>query len=153
MAMAPAAISASPAVRMTRVCEMAPVRPAASAKGTVSPSDMPMTTSRTASPAVKCFSMCGVSGMVRIPWRAFAIEFPAWAARRRHDTAKAGAARGRRGTEAGLMPGTTGRFGKNSEFAVDAQPEDGDGAAITVVGGIGDILVIHGKGHMIDQPG
>jgi hypothetical protein len=35
---------------------IAPDRPAASANGTVSPSDMPMTTSRTVSPAVKCFS-------------------------------------------------------------------------------------------------
>ena len=33
------------------------------AKGTVSPSDMPMTTSRTTSPAVKWRSMCGVCGM------------------------------------------------------------------------------------------
>jgi hypothetical protein len=43
---------------------MAPVRPAARAKGTVKPSDMPMTMSRTVLLAVKCFSMCGVIGMV-----------------------------------------------------------------------------------------
>lgn len=31
--------------------------------GTVKPSDMPMTMSRTVSDAVKCFSMCGVCGI------------------------------------------------------------------------------------------
>ena len=51
--MAPAAISAIPAVRISFEAAMAPVRPAASAKGTVSPSDMPITRSRTASVAVK----------------------------------------------------------------------------------------------------
>jgi hypothetical protein len=51
--MEPAAISASPAVTMMWVSAIAPVNPAARAKGTVKPSDMPITTSRTASPAVK----------------------------------------------------------------------------------------------------
>src|ERR1700757_3082773 len=64
MAIEPAAISAAPPTTMSRVELTAPDRPAASAKGTVSPSDMPMTTSRTKSPAVKCFSTCGVSGIV-----------------------------------------------------------------------------------------
>src|SRR5579884_489094 len=63
MAMEPAAISASPAVTMIAAELTAPDRPAASAKGTVSPSDMPMTISRTVSPAVKCCSTCGVCGM------------------------------------------------------------------------------------------
>src|SRR5215472_10808831 len=64
MAMEPAAISASPATTTRRLLSTAPERPAARAKGTVSPSDMPMTTSRTTSPAVKWRSMCGVCGMV-----------------------------------------------------------------------------------------
>jgi hypothetical protein len=42
---------------------MAPVMPAASAKGTVNPSAMPMTTSRTLALAVKCDSTCGELGM------------------------------------------------------------------------------------------
>src|SRR5882672_4251942 len=62
MAMAPAAISAEPAVMMIGVDSTAPDRPAASAKGTVSPSDMPITMSRIVSEAVKCFSTCGVWG-------------------------------------------------------------------------------------------
>src|SRR4051812_37212127 len=37
----------------------APARPAARANGTVKPSDMPMTTSRTVSEPVKCCSTCG----------------------------------------------------------------------------------------------
>src|SRR5262249_37564287 len=41
----------------------APDRPAARAKGTVRPSDMPITRSRTVSEAVKCFSTCGVCGI------------------------------------------------------------------------------------------
>src|ERR1700732_3470958 len=61
--MEPAAISAKPAVTIRRVWEIAPVRPAARAKGTVKPSDMPITMSRTVLLAVKCFSMCGVIGM------------------------------------------------------------------------------------------
>lgn len=47
----------------TCVESTAPESPAASAKGTVKPSDMPMTMSRTRSPEVKCFSVCGVEGM------------------------------------------------------------------------------------------
>src|SRR2546422_4314585 len=62
MAIAPAAISAEPAVMITRVDSTAPDRPAARAKGTVSPSDMPITMSRIVSEAVKCFSTCGVWG-------------------------------------------------------------------------------------------
>src|SRR5437879_4682816 len=41
----------------------APERPAARANGTVNPSDMPITISRTVSPAVKCCSICGVCGI------------------------------------------------------------------------------------------
>src|SRR5271165_6499866 len=41
----------------------APDNPAARAKGTVNPSDMPITMSRTVSDEVKCFSMCGVCGI------------------------------------------------------------------------------------------
>jgi hypothetical protein len=37
--------------------------PAASAKGTVKPSAMPMTASRTVAEPVKCFSICGVAGI------------------------------------------------------------------------------------------
>src|SRR6266446_328330 len=62
IAIAPAAISAEPAVMMTRVDSTAPDRPAARAKGTVSPSDIPITMSRIVSEAVKCFSTCGVWG-------------------------------------------------------------------------------------------
>src|SRR5207244_12076388 len=62
MAIAPAAISVEPAVMMTRVDSTAPDRPAARAKGTVSPSDIPITMSRIVSEAVKCFSTCGVWG-------------------------------------------------------------------------------------------
>jgi len=53
MAMEPAAISASPAV-MTMEVELAtPESPAASANGTVNPSDIPITTSLTISEPVK----------------------------------------------------------------------------------------------------
>src|ERR1035441_10938110 len=56
--MEPAAISASPAV--TTMCEEvnAPEMPAASANGTVNPSAMPITTSRTVSLPEKCCSIC-----------------------------------------------------------------------------------------------
>src|ERR1700722_16083138 len=63
MAMDPAAISARPATTMMRVVVSAPDSPAASAKGTVSPSAMPITMSRTNSEAVKCDSTCGVCGI------------------------------------------------------------------------------------------
>src|ERR1700733_1878370 len=63
MAMDPAAISASPATTMMRVVVSAPDSPAASAKGTVSPSAIPITISRTNSEAVKCDSTCGVCGI------------------------------------------------------------------------------------------
>ena len=53
MAMAPAATSARPAVTTMCVEATAPERPAARANGTVSPSDMPITMSRTVSPDVK----------------------------------------------------------------------------------------------------
>src|SRR5579864_2041671 len=70
MAIEPAAISASPAVTTSvEACgfeAMAPEIPAASANGTVRPSDIPMTTSRTDSGAVKWCSVCGVAG-IRIP--------------------------------------------------------------------------------------
>jgi hypothetical protein len=48
---------------MMLVASTAPDSPAASAKGTVRPSDMPITMSRTVSEAVKCLSTCGVWGM------------------------------------------------------------------------------------------
>jgi hypothetical protein len=63
MAMDPAAISANPATTMTCVALIAPESPAARANGTVSPSAMPITMSRTASLEVKWRSMCGVCGM------------------------------------------------------------------------------------------
>src|ERR1043165_7553774 len=63
MAIEPAAISARPAVTTIDACATAPLSPAASANGTVSPSDIPMTTSRTISLAVKWRSVCRVSGM------------------------------------------------------------------------------------------
>src|SRR5437868_299890 len=50
---------------MIPVLATAPERPAARAKGTVRPSDIPITTSRTASLAVKWCSMCGVCGIER----------------------------------------------------------------------------------------
>ena len=58
MEMAPAATSATPAVRTMDDVAFAPESPAARAKGTVRPSDTPMMMSRTISPAVKCFSLC-----------------------------------------------------------------------------------------------
>ncbi len=61
--MAPAAISASPAVTMTEVLDTAAESPAASANGTVRPSAMPITTSRTVSVAMKCFSTWGTVGI------------------------------------------------------------------------------------------
>src|SRR3954453_4738101 len=63
MAIEPAAISARPAVTTMPPCAPAPESPAASANGTVSPSDMPMTTSRTISLAVKWRSVWRVSGI------------------------------------------------------------------------------------------
>jgi hypothetical protein len=51
--MEPAAISAMPAITTMEVFEMLPESPAASAKGTVNPSAMPMITSRTNNPEVK----------------------------------------------------------------------------------------------------
>src|SRR5216684_7015918 len=64
MAIEPAAISARPAVTMIPVvADARPVSPAASANGTVRPSDIPITMSRTVSPAVKCRSVCRVCGI------------------------------------------------------------------------------------------
>src|SRR5437899_5388821 len=63
MAIEPAAISASPAVTMMPAFCTAPLRPAARAKGTVSPSAIPITTSRTTALAVKWRSIWGVCGM------------------------------------------------------------------------------------------
>ena len=62
MAIAPAATSARPAVTMMAFEATAPERPAARANGTVKPSDMPITMSRTEAEAVKCFSMWAVWG-------------------------------------------------------------------------------------------
>ena len=45
----------------------APVSPAASANGTVNPSDIPITMSRTAAVAVKCFSTCSTDGILALP--------------------------------------------------------------------------------------
>lgn len=58
MEMAPAATSAIPAVRTMDEEALAPESPAASANGTVRPSDTPMMISLTTSPAVKCLSLC-----------------------------------------------------------------------------------------------
>src|SRR5437867_3084029 len=74
MAMEPAAISASPAVTMMPACCTAPLNPAASANGTVSPSAMPMTTSRTIALAVKCRSTCGVCGIRSGPFLYGALD-------------------------------------------------------------------------------
>src|SRR5580765_2089566 len=67
MAIEPAATSANPAVTTMWDEATAPDSPAASANGTVRPSDIPMTTSRTVSPAVKCRSTCGVCGIAGRP--------------------------------------------------------------------------------------
>src|SRR5216117_3017059 len=61
--MAPAAISARPAVTTMAVESMTPETPAARANGTVRPSAMPITMSRTIALAVKWCSTCGVSGV------------------------------------------------------------------------------------------
>src|SRR3989449_3683143 len=61
--MAPAAISARPAVTTMAVESMTPGTPAARAVGTVRPSAMPITMSLTIALAVKWCSTCGVSGM------------------------------------------------------------------------------------------
>src|SRR5215470_19737443 len=63
--MDPAAISARPPMTIRRVELTAPESPAASANGTVRPSAIPITTSRTNRPAVKWDSTCGVSGIWR----------------------------------------------------------------------------------------
>src|SRR5579885_3181382 len=73
--MEPAAISARPAVTMMLVVLTAPESPAARANGTVRPSDMPMTISRTVSPAVKCCSTCGVWGITSAHFRKY-VEVP-----------------------------------------------------------------------------
>src|SRR3954453_22309265 len=73
MAIEPAAISARPAVMMMRVESTAPERPAASANGTVRPADMPITMSRTVSPAVKWRSICGVCGTASLSGSALLI--------------------------------------------------------------------------------
>jgi len=54
--MAPAATSANPAVTIIAEESTAADKPAAKANGTVSPSDIPMTTSLTISVEVKCDS-------------------------------------------------------------------------------------------------
>src|ERR1700722_17014156 len=61
--MQPAAISARPASTTTRVGTCAPERPAASAKGTVRPSDIPITMSRTVSVDFKWCSAWGPIGI------------------------------------------------------------------------------------------
>jgi hypothetical protein len=63
MEIAPAATSAIPAVRTMEDVALAPDKPAARAKGTVSPSETPMMMSRTISTAVKCFSLCWLSSL------------------------------------------------------------------------------------------
>src|SRR5260370_39072211 len=70
MAREPAAISARPA--RTTMCEeaTAPERPAARAKGTVRPSERPMTMSRTVSVDSKCPSIWGSWGCVWGTWVA-----------------------------------------------------------------------------------
>src|SRR5947199_5011890 len=65
MAIEPAAISARPAVTTIPLDATAPLSPAASANGTVRPSAMPMTMSRTISLEVKWRSTCRVCGMAR----------------------------------------------------------------------------------------
>ena len=67
MPIAPATISARPAVTMIFVEDTAAESPAASANGTVEPSAMPITTSRTDADPVKCFSTCGIVGMAGFP--------------------------------------------------------------------------------------
>src|SRR5450631_3792637 len=74
MAIDPAAISASPAVITIVVESTAPDSPAARAKGTVRPSAMPMTTSRTVSPAVKWCSWWGVWGIRATPLKGLLPE-------------------------------------------------------------------------------
>src|SRR5260370_27192797 len=61
MAMEPAAISARPAITMMLVVSTVPERPAANAKGTVRPSDIPITMSRTTSVEVEWCSVCCTS--------------------------------------------------------------------------------------------
>src|SRR5690349_14904773 len=60
MAIDPAPISANPAITIRRVFATAPESPAAKANGTVSPSDIPITMSRTKLPEVKWYSAWGV---------------------------------------------------------------------------------------------
>src|SRR5256885_17074807 len=84
MAMEPAAISARPAVTTMPLDATAPLRPAASANGTVRPSDMPMTTSRTVSLAVKWRSVCGVRGIAGALCRVELRDGPHVGAELRH---------------------------------------------------------------------
>src|SRR5580704_10399093 len=105
MAIDPAAISAKPATTISRDAPVAPVSPAARAKGTVRPSDMPMTISRTTSEDWKCRSVWGVRGTLISRASEFrAFEFKIFASIRfrhfgdllgrafRHDAASALAA-------------------------------------------------------------
>ena len=82
MTIDPAAISASLGVTTIEVESIAPDSPAARAKGTVKPSDVPMTMSRTDLPDVKCCSTCGVNAtkVVNVAGREEAAHFPAAAA-------------------------------------------------------------------------
>src|SRR5688572_3399608 len=66
MDIAPAAISARPAVTTSSDDCSAPDRPAASANGTVRPSDIPMTRSRTTSDRPKWRSACAVGTRVKL---------------------------------------------------------------------------------------
>src|ERR1019366_9106130 len=74
IAIAPAATSAKPAVTMMPLDSTAPDNPAARANGTVRPSDIPITMSRTASVEVKCFSTCGVCGIGGSPFRSDCVR-------------------------------------------------------------------------------
>jgi hypothetical protein len=67
IAIAPAATSANPAVTMIWDEVTAAESPAARANGTVKPSAIPITTSRTDAEPVKCLSTCGVAGKTCLP--------------------------------------------------------------------------------------
>src|ERR1700719_1220333 len=69
MAMEPGAISARPPTTISRVFCTAPESPAARAKGTVSPSAMPITTSRTKFVAMKWVSTCSACAMFNLGMR------------------------------------------------------------------------------------
>src|SRR5207244_7300284 len=141
MAMEPAAISARPAVTMMAGSEMAPLSPAASANGTVRPSAMPMTMSRTISPEVKWRSTWRVCGMA--------------------PQSTSGGLRA--ATNVRHQPRDVERFGVHLEYAADRLPAQialryrgrhdraGDHLRMLVAEMVEDLVAVGARHHQIEQ--